>query len=145
MRINFNLPEAVENITITFEGNGKKKEYKFTQKELKMFHDDHKLQNYMNSFIGPDWPKSMLGKKSPRSKVSAGNEKRRQMAVGRISNLISDMTIAGATEDELRKAVEYSKAVLNKDVDDDALRKIFVDNGIEELSAKYSCGAAKNS
>lgn len=133
MRIGFNLPEAVENITITFEGHGKKKEYHFKNTEIQMFHDDRRLSNYINSFIGPDWPKSMIGKKSPRSKVV-----KRQVTAGKMSSLIADMTIKGASEEEMGRAVEFSAAVLNKNMDDDEVGTIYVNNKIGELEEKYA-------
>lgn len=140
MRIGFNLPEAVENITITFEGHGKKKEYHFKNTEIQMFHDDRRLSNYINSFIGPDWPKSMIGKKSPRSKIV-----KRQITAGKMSSLIADMTARGASEEELKRAVTFSEAVLNKNIDDDELGTIYVDNKIGELEDKYPWGTAENS
>lgn len=50
-----------------------------------------------------------------------------------VSNLITDMTLAGASTDEIRRAVKYSMVVLD-------CEKSAEDNGIDELFKKYQDG-----
>lgn len=67
MRLGFNLPEAVEKVTITLEGSGQSKSYSFTTEEFKVFSDDKRRSTLVNSVVGPDWPKSLIGKVSKRT------------------------------------------------------------------------------
>ena len=67
MRLGFNLPEAVEKVTIKLEGSGQTKEYTFTTEEFKVFSDDKRRSTLVNSVVGPDWPKSLIGKVSKRT------------------------------------------------------------------------------
>lgn len=53
-----------------------------------------------------------------------------------VSNLITDMTLAGASTDEIRRAVKYSMVVLD-------CEKSAEDNGIDELFEKYRGGEVK--
>ncbi|WPJ30607.1 RNA-dependent RNA polymerase [Streptomyces phage Psst1] len=48
----------------------------------------------------------------------------------KMSNLITDMTIAGASEDELKRAVKHSQAAMDYE-------KSAQVNGIDELIVKY--------
>lgn len=55
-----------------------------------------------------------------------------------ISNLIADMTLAGATEQELARAIKHSIAVI------DTEKQSEKDNGIAELKAKYQSPLIKD-
>ncbi len=57
--------------------------------------------------------------------------------MGKVSNLITDMTLQGATTSELTRAVKHSMVVIdaNKHVLD--YEQSYIDNGIEELQRKY--------
>lgn len=48
----------------------------------------------------------------------------------KVSNLITDMTLRGAKEDELARAISYSMAVI-------VAERSKVENGINELKEKY--------
>ena len=54
-----------------------------------------------------------------------------QMQMGVISNLITDMTLKGATQDELARAVRHSMVVI------DAYKQSEIDNNISALKKKY--------
>ena len=63
--------------------------------------------------------------------------KTKQTEMGRVSNLITDMTLKGATEDELARAVRHSMVVIDAEKHNLDYKRSFVDNGIGELKAKY--------
>ena len=50
-----------------------------------------------------------------------------QNNIDEISNLITDMTLKGASESEIERAVKHSKVVIDSERD----------NGIKELKKKY--------
>ncbi len=60
-----------------------------------------------------------------------------QNEMGRISNLITDMTIRGATEDELARAVRHSMVVIDAEKHHLNYKQSEVDNGIASLKKKY--------
>lgn len=66
--------------------------------------------------------------------------KTKQNEMGKISNLITDMTIKGATEDELAKAVRHSMVVIDAEKHNLNYRQSALDNGIAQLKAKYQEG-----
>ena len=57
--------------------------------------------------------------------------------MGKISNLITDMTLAGAGEDELARAVKHSMVVIDAEKHKLDYRQSEVDNNIAALKAKY--------
>lgn len=67
--------------------------------------------------------------------LSKGAATQRQM--GEISNLITDMTLKGATEDELARAVKHSMVVIDAAKHKLDYRQSEKDNGIAELKKKY--------
>ena len=60
-----------------------------------------------------------------------------QNEMGKISNLITDMTIKGANEDELARAVRHSMVVIDAAKHKLDYKKSYTDNEIEELREKY--------
>ena len=60
-----------------------------------------------------------------------------QNQMGKISNLISDMTIKGATPDELARAVKHSMVVIDAEKHELNYKLSEKENGIEELKRKY--------
>jgi len=70
-----------------------------------------------------------------------GNEFRRmkntQTEMGKISNLITDMTLKGATEDELAKAVRHSMVVIDAEKHILNYKKSEIDNDIASLKNRY--------
>lgn len=66
--------------------------------------------------------------------------KTKQTEMGKVSNLITDMTIKGATEDEIARAVRHSMVVIDAEKHNLNYRQSAIDNGIEQLKAKYQPG-----
>jgi hypothetical protein len=57
--------------------------------------------------------------------------------MGKISNLITDMTLGGATQDELARAVRHSMVVIDAEKHKLDYKKSEVDNNIDALKKKY--------
>ena len=68
-------------------------------------------------------------------------EKVKQMEMGKISNLITDMTIKGANTDEIARAVRHSMVVIDAEKHNLNYKQSFIDNNIAELKRKYQGGA----
>lgn len=64
----------------------------------------------------------------------------KQMQMGDVSNLITDMTIKGATHDEIARAVRHSMVVIDAEKHNLNYKQSFTDNGIAELKKKYQGG-----
>jgi DNA-binding CsgD family transcriptional regulator len=60
--------------------------------------------------------------------------------MGEVSNLITDMTIRGATTQELARAVRHSMVVIDAEKHNLNYRQSAIDNGIPQLKAKYQGG-----
>lgn len=60
-----------------------------------------------------------------------------QTEMGKISNLITDMTIHGASESELAKAVKHSQVVIDAEKHGLNYKQSELDNGIKGLKLKY--------
>jgi DNA-binding CsgD family transcriptional regulator len=77
-------------------------------------------------------------------KVDYGNKKPnlapKQMKMGDVSNLITDMTIKGATSDEIARAVRHSMVVIDSEKHHLNYRQSALDNGITALKKKYQGG-----
>jgi DNA-binding CsgD family transcriptional regulator len=67
-------------------------------------------------------------------------DRTKQRQMGDISNLITDMTIMGATSDELCKAVKHSMVVIDAQKHSLDYKKSAIDNGIPGLKKKYQGG-----
>ena len=61
----------------------------------------------------------------------------KQVQMGVVSNLITDMTIGGATTDELVRAVKHSMVVIDAQKHKLNYKQSEIDNGIDELRRKY--------
>lgn len=61
----------------------------------------------------------------------------KQIEMGKVSNLITDMTIKGATDDELARAVRHSMVVIDAEKHNLNYKQSYIDNGIAELKKKY--------
>lgn len=77
----------------------------------------------------------------PRVGPDTGFHKQTEM--GKISNLITDMTIIGADEHEIARAVRHSMTVIDAEKHNLDWRGSFEDNRIAELKEKYQGGANK--
>lgn len=78
-----------------------------------------------------------MAKVGPKS----GFNKQRQM--GSVSNLITDMTIKGANQDELACAVRHSMVVIDAEKHNLNWRQSAIDNRIAALKTRYQGGANK--
>lgn len=66
-----------------------------------------------------------------------------QKKMGDISNLITDMTIKGANDSELARAVRHSMVVIDSEKHNLNYKQSYDDNGIAALKTKYQGGATK--
>lgn len=73
--------------------------------------------------------------KYPGMKVMS--EKYKQNAMGQISNLITDMTLQGASPDELARAVRHSMVVIDAVKHELDYKQSYKDNGIDALKKRY--------
>ena len=62
------------------------------------------------------------------------------MEMGKASNLITDMTLGGATSSEIERAVRYSMVVIDAEKHNLNWRQAYIDNGIAQLKTKYQGG-----
>ena len=60
-----------------------------------------------------------------------------QTEIGKVSNLITDMTLKGATQDELARAVRHSMVVIDAEKHKLNYKQSEIDNGIASLKKKY--------
>lgn len=67
-----------------------------------------------------------------------------QMEMGKISNLITDMTLAGAKEDELARAVKHSMVVIDAAKHKLDYKRSEIENDIDSLKKKYQPKIDKN-
>ena len=65
----------------------------------------------------------------------------KQMEMGKVSNLITDMTIKGASHDEIARAVRHSMVVIDAEKHKLNYKQSYIDNGIADLKKKYQGGA----
>lgn len=65
----------------------------------------------------------------------------KQMEMGLVSNLITDMTIRGANSQELARAVRHSMVVIDAEKHKLNYKQSALDNGIAQLKAKYQGSA----
>lgn len=68
-------------------------------------------------------------------------ESNKQKKMGEVSNLITDMTIKGASPDELARAVRHSMVVIDGVKHELDYTKSYIDNNIAGLREKYQGGA----
>lgn len=65
----------------------------------------------------------------------------KQQQMGNVSNLITDMTIKGATPDELARAVRHSMVIIDAEKHNLNYKQSAIDNNIAELKKKYQGGS----
>ena len=63
-----------------------------------------------------------------------------QQEMGKISNLITDMQLKGATTSEIERAVKHSMVVIDAEKHNLDYKRSFIENGIPELKEKYQGG-----
>ena len=72
-------------------------------------------------------------------------DRTKQLEMGKITNLITDMTLQGATNDELARAVKHSMVVIDAQKHNLDYKKSARDNDIVELKKKYQGRATAGS
>lgn len=85
-----------------------------------------------------DTDQYQLKESDPPVDIHHGFHKQREM--GSVSNLITDMTIKGATEQEIERAVKHSMVVIDAEKHHLDWKQSEKDNGIAELKTKYQGG-----
>ena len=65
---------------------------------------------------------------------------RKQMEMGKISNLITDMTLRGAPDDQVARAVKHSMVIIDAEKHNLNYQKSYEDNKIAELKKMYQGG-----
>ncbi len=86
-------------------------------------------------------PKTAYPKYDGMKTISAKNK---QTEMGKVSNLITDMTLKGATQDELARAVRHSMVVIDAEKHELNYKQSYIDNGIADLKVKYQGGTTSN-
>lgn len=73
-------------------------------------------------------------------KVDKAHGFNKQLEMGLVSNLITDMTIKGADLEEISRAVKHSMVIIDAEKHHLDWRKSYLDNGIAELKTAYQGG-----
>ena len=81
-------------------------------------------------------PKERYGNK-PEGSFKRMTKQGTQMEMGKVSNLITDMTLGGASPDELARAVRHSMVVIDAAKHNLDYRQSEIDNDIQALKNKY--------
>lgn len=68
----------------------------------------------------------------------------KQAEMGKVSNLITDMTVKGAPLSEIARAVKHSMVVIDAEKHNLNYTQSYIDNGIAELKARYQGGTVTN-
>lgn len=89
-------------------------------------------------------PESYKGRTIKYMKDPVTGKDGTQMQMGVISNLITDMTLAGADDSELAAAVRHSMVVIDAAKHKLDYKKSEADNNIAALKKKYQAGVDKN-
>lgn len=89
----------------------------------------------LSDFEPKDIYKIHPGDGIPETNAKNGFNRQRQM--GSISNLITDMTLKGASDDEKVRAVKHSMVVIDAEKHNLNWRQSEIDNGIKALKKKY--------
>lgn len=95
----------------------------------------YKPYDGMRTMDGATWDAKAGKKVFPEGKKPSTTVK--GTAMGDVSNLITDMTIKGATHAELARAVRHSMVVIDAEKHSLNYKQSAVDNGIKELKQKY--------
>lgn len=99
--------------------------------------NDHRIQSrpLMESLKNFDPDQYQLPPDAPKVDSKHGFNKQQEM--GKVSNLITDMTIKGADLEEIARAVKHSMVVIDAEKHHLDWRKSALDNGIADLKKKY--------
>ena len=69
--------------------------------------------------------------------MNSKNPKEKGIEMGKVSNLITDMTLHGASDEEIARAVKHSMVVIDAEKHKLNWKQSEIDNGIRELYKKY--------
>lgn len=84
---------------------------------------------------------ALFDKKTNPTGIKPMTEKQKQRKMGDVSNLITDMTIQGASQTEIARAVRHSMVVIDAAKHRLNYKQSYQDNGIANLKRKYQGGA----
>lgn len=103
---------------------------------LKHFEPQREYGPYdgMKTIDGGHWDEAS-GKVDYGNRRPSGSGKQQHM--GKVSNLITDMTIRGASHEELARAVKHSMVVIDAEKHHLDYKQSEIDNGIKALQQKY--------
>jgi predicted transcriptional regulator len=91
--------------------------------------------------VGPDSPVNIhIVDKETGEIINTGKtitDKHKQTQMGLVSNLITDMTIKGASDSELARAVKHSMVVIDSEKHNLDWKQSAIDNGISALRRRY--------
>lgn len=85
--------------------------------------------------------KDKNGKEIPQMKYMT--KANTQTEMGKISNLITDMTLKGAPPDDISRAVKHSMVVIDAEKHKLNYQQSYIDNGIKELKIRWQGANAK--
>lgn len=85
-------------------------------------------------------PREQYKKYEGMSVISPGQK---QTEMGKISNLITDMTLQGASPDQLARAVRHSMVIIDSEKHELDYKRSAQENGISALKTEYQGGAKK--
>lgn len=68
------------------------------------------------------------------------SSRNKQIEMGKVTNLITDMTIAGASMDEIARATKHSMVIIDAEKHGLNYKQSYKDNGIKQLKEKYQAG-----
>ena len=122
---------------LAIPNNQRKIQTKDSLSELKHFDpkDIYKPYDGMKTMAGGTWDAKRGEEVFPPGKKASGRTKGFEM--GDVSNLITDMTIKGASDSELARAVRHSMVVIDAEKHVLNWRQSAIDNGIKALKQKY--------
>lgn len=103
--------------------------------KIKITSTDPKSDPHLSKLADFD-PKMAYGGK-PEGSYRRMTKGGTQTEMGKISNLITDMTLMGATNEELARAVKHSMVVIDAEKHGLDYKQSEIDNGIKALKQKY--------
>ena len=68
--------------------------------------------------------------------------RQKQIEMGKVSNLITDMTLKGASDDEIARATRHSMCIIDAEKHELDWKRSELENGIKELKEIYQTGGA---
>jgi len=85
----------------------------------------------------------MYDEKTNPKGIKSITDTQKQLQMGQVSNLITDMTIKGADQSEIARAVRHSMVVIDAEKHDLNVKQSHLDNNISSLKETYQGGARR--